>query len=60
MDQSLRCTEPDLQRRAGAGRNETELVRKSDVGRSVQFATDLNRSMTYSRPEPAGTYPIRP
>jgi hypothetical protein len=38
MSQSLRCTEPDLQSRARAGRNETELVRKSDVGRSVQFA----------------------
>jgi hypothetical protein len=60
MDPSLQCTEPDLQRRAGTGRNETELERKSVEGRSVQFATDLNRSLTYSRPEPAGTYPIRP
>ncbi len=40
----LTCTELDLQCQAGTGRNETELDRKSDVGRSEQFATNLNRS----------------
>jgi hypothetical protein len=55
----LTCTELDLQCQAGTGRNETELDRKSDVGRSEQFATNLNRSRTYPRPEPAGTNPIR-
>jgi hypothetical protein len=45
---------------AGAGRNEVESERMSDVGRSEKFAADLYRSRTYTRPEPAGTNLIQP